>query len=425
MQKLAKKIVVSILGWQVRRLYKKNDFRVVAVAGSLGKTSTKFAIAKILEQKYRVRKQAGNYNDIVTVPLIFFDEELPSLMNPIAWLRLFWSNEQKLRLPYPYDVVVVEVGTDGPGQISQYAKYLKADLGVLTAIAPEHMEFFDDLDAVAHEELQIARLCQSMIVNKDLCNAKYLKQLQQAPVTYAVKKSADIQITDVEFDEFESSFTAKKGGAVLLKARHELVAEPLLYAVAAAVAVADQLGMGANDILRGLKQIKPAAGRMQKLAGLNGSVILDDTYNASPPAVKAALDTLYRLKAEHKIAILGNMNELGSYSKAAHEAVGDYCDPSKIDLLVTIGPDANKYLAPAAKAKGCKVTKFDDPYSAGEYVKDFLEPATLVLAKGSQNRVFAEEAVKKILAKTDDVAKLVRQSDYWLKRKTKAFGGVA
>lgn len=418
---MAKKIVVSILGWQIRRLYKKNNFKVVAVAGSLGKTSTKFAIAKILEQKYRVRKQAGNYNDIVTVPLIFFGEELPSLLNPFAWLSIFVRNEKELGKNYPYDVVVVEVGTDGPGQIKEYKKYLRADVGVLTAIAPEHMEFFNDLDAVADEELAIVQLTDKLIVNKDFCDQKYLQQLPGQPTTYAVKHPADFQVTDVKFDGFESSFKVKKDGSVFLKASHELIAEPLLYATAAAVAVADELGLSANEILSGLKQIKPVAGRMQRLEGLNGSVILDDTYNASPPAVKAALDTLYRLETAEKIAILGNMNELGNYSETAHKEIGNYCDPKKLDLLIAIGPDAKRFLSPAAKAKGCKVVEFDDPYSAGEYLKPRLQKGTLVLAKGSQNGVFAEETVKLLLANPADAKKLVRQSDYWLKRKATVF----
>lgn len=421
MQKLAKKIIVAILGWQVRRLYKKNDFKVVAVAGSVGKTSTKMAIAKVLKQKYKVQYQDGNYNDIVTVPLIFFGSPLPSLFNPFAWLSIFLTNERQLSQKYPYDVVVVEVGTDGPGQIKEYGKYLKADISVLTGLAPEHMEFFKTLDAVAAEELHIAKLSHKLIVNKDLCDEKYLKGLPIPPVTYAINQPAAVQLTDIKFDGFESSFSIKKDGSLLLKAGHELIAEPLLYSTVAAATVGSELGLTANEILAGLKEIKPVSGRMQKLEGLNNSVIIDDTYNASPDAVKAALDTLYRLSAKQKIAILGNMNELGSFSAAAHKEIGQLCDPKNLDLVVTIGPDANKYLASAAKTKGCNVMKFDNPYSAGEHIRPLLNDGTLVLAKGSQNGVFAEEAIKPLLANLGDTQKLVRQSSYWLKRKRTAF----
>lgn len=207
----------------------------------------------------------------------------------------------------------------------------------------------------------------------------------------------------------------------LLSAQHEAIAEPRLYAVAGAVAVARELGMAPSEIKAGLDKLKPVAGRMQKLAGINGSIIIDDTYNASPPAMKAALDTLYRLDAPQKIAVLGNMNELGNYSQAAHEEIGSYCDPKKLDLVITLGPDANKYLAPAAEAKGCKVQQFDDPYSVGEYLKSIIKNGALILVKGSQNRVFAEEAVKLLLADPKDAKKLVRQSEAWLKIKAKDF----
>lgn len=421
MKKLAKKLVVTILGWQVRRLYKKNNFKVVAVAGSLGKTSTKLAIAQVLSAQYKVRYQGGNYNDIVTVPLIFFGLNTPSLFNPFSWLAVFWHNEAQLHKKYPYEVVVVEVGTDGPGQIEQYGQYLKANIGVLTAIAPEHMEFFGDLDAVAKEELQIADLSQELIVNTDFCYPKYLKKIIKPFNTYAIKEPADIRLVNIQFDGFSADFDVLKDNKTLLHAEHEAVAEPRLYAVAAAVSVADQLGLSVAEIKAGLDNLKPVSGRMQQLAGINNSTIIDDTYNASPPAMKAALDTLYRLDAPQKIAILGNMNELGSYAQAAHKEIGNYCDPKKLDLVVTLGPDANKYLAVAAEAKGCKVQQFEDPYSAGDYLKPIIKKGTLILAKGSQNRVFAEEAIKLLLANPADAKKLVRQSSGWLKTKEQAF----
>ncbi len=155
-------------------------------------------------------------------------------------------------------------------------------------------------------------------------------------------------------------------------------------------------------IEKGIASIKPVSGRMQHLEGIKGSIILDDTYNASPEAMRASLDTLYRIKAPQKIAILGNMNELGGYSQREHEAAGKYCDPRELDLVVTIGPDANKYLAPAAEKTGCNVKTFDSPYAAGKYIKEIIEPGAVILAKGSQNKVFAEEAVKQFLASSKD-----------------------
>ncbi len=421
MKKFAKKIVVSILAGQVRRLRAKNKFKVIVVGGSIGKTSTKMSLATVLGQQYRVRFQDGNYNDLVSVPLVFFGLTMPGLTNPFAWLRTFWRIEADLHKPHQFDYVVLELGTDGPGQIEQFKQYSHADLGVLTAIAPEHMEFFADLDAVAKEELTIASLCDRLVVNKDLCAETYLRQLPSVPVTYSTRAVADYQMANLTYREDGYEFDVLKQAKLLLHGTHEAIAETQLYSICAAVAIADLCGMEPDIIDRGIHAIHPVSGRMQSLRGIHNSLILDDTYNASPIASKAALDTLYKRQAPQKIAILGNMNELGAYSEPAHKEVGEHCDRRELDLVVTIGNDANRYLATAAEKKGCKIKTFTSPYEAGEYLKQIVKPGALILAKGSQNGVFAEEAVKLLLADPMDASKLVRQSASWLAKKKKAF----
>ena len=194
------------------------------------------------------------------------------------------------------------------------------------------------------------------------------------------------------------------------------------YSALAAAAVAVKLGLPQEDIAAGFGDIKPYAGRMQRLNGIKNSVIIDDSYNASPAAMKLALDELYKQQAPQKIALLGNMNELGDYAKQAHQEIGDYCDPKRLDLVVTLGPEANEFLAPAAQAKGCQVKSFDSPYDAGEYIKSVIKDKAVALIKGSQNKVFAEEAIKSLLANKADDVKLVRQSPQWLDIKKQAFG---
>jgi UDP-N-acetylmuramoyl-tripeptide--D-alanyl-D-alanine ligase len=165
MKKLFINILVAILGYQVRRVVGQNDLTVIGVVGSIGKTSTKAAIAHVLGGQKRVRWQEGNYNHIVTVPLIFFGQDIPSLYNPIAWLRIIADNQKQIN-NYPYDVVVVEIGTDGPGQISEFKKYLQLDIAVVTAITPEHMEFFKDIKAVAKESYLFLSLQKSLLLTR-------------------------------------------------------------------------------------------------------------------------------------------------------------------------------------------------------------------------------------------------------------------
>lgn len=419
MKKLAKKIVVAKLGRQVRQLRKKHDFKVVAVVGSIGKTSTKFAIATVLSQKYRVRFQSGNYNDLVTVPLIFFGQDLPSLLNPFAWLKVFRRNARQIRSDYPYDVVVVELGTDFPGNIIQFQAYMECDITVVTAITPEHMEFFSNLDEVADEELSVGVYSQQLVVNTDLCSPHYLDV--PIPVRSFGTSAAEYEIRKITTKDALTTFSLNRAGKTWLSANMEAVAKSEVYSATAGATVADLLGMNATDIAKGIAAILPVSGRMQRLDGIQQSLILDETYNASPDAVMAALDTLYALEAPQKIAILGNMNELGQSSAEAHIQVGEYCDSNQLDLVVTIGPDANEYLAAAATAKGCLVKAFDNPYDAGEFVKQHVRPKAIILAKGSQNNVYAEEALKPLLADPADMNKLVRQSANWIKTKEKNF----
>ncbi len=424
MKEIAKNFIVTILSWQVKRLRRQHQFKVVAVVGSIGKTSTKFAVANILSETFRVRYQKGNFNDLVTVPLVFFGAPLPSLFNPLAWVQTFIANERQIRREYPYDVVIVELGTDGPGQIEQFRRFLHADIGVVTAIAPEHMEHFDSLGAVAKEELSLTAFTEKLIINVDLCTADYLHELQNS-LSYGIHQKSNYQIHDAVFSKDHFSFSVQKEGQLLLNATNQSVSEVQLYSLLAGVAVADQFGLTADEIVAGIHKIMPVSGRLQLLAGIKQTTIIDDTYNASPDAVTAALDALYALPAPHKIALLGNMNELGDFSADAHHLIGEHCDPKQLDLVVTLGPDADQYLAAAAEAKGCRVIRAASPHQAAEAIKSALKPGAIILAKGSQNGVFAEEAVKELLADSRNVTKLVRQSAAWQKQKSKDFKTVS
>ena len=420
-KRLGRALVCRQLESQVRRLRKRHDFKIVAVAGSVGKTSTKLAIAELLTQKYRVRHQVGNYNDRVTVPLILFGQHEPSILNVFTWLRIFRANARALKRPYPYEVVVVELGTDGPGFMREFA-YLKPDITVVTAITEEHMEYFKTLEAVAAEELKVFDFSNTVLVNGDDIPGKYLagrefteystSSQQAAYYTKPTSESLEGQMLDI---------TLPEGRVTAAKVKY-IGWHGAKFALAAA-AVGDMIGMKPNEIKKGLERLEHFAGRMQVLPGQKGTVLIDDTYNASPVAVKAALDVLYAAKSKQRIAILGSMNELGDYSPKAHREVGEYCDPKKLASVVTIGHDAERYLAPAARKKGCVVTSFLSPYEAGDFVQRELKEGAIVLAKGSQNGVFAEEALKSLLVTQKDAQKLVRQSSYWLKRKAKQFNG--
>lgn len=416
---VGRRILTAIFVAQVRRLRQKHDFKIIGIVGSVGKTSTKVAIAKTLGTTKRVLWQEGNYNVDLTVPLVLFSQPLPSLFNIIAWTKIWFQNQRIIKKPYPYDVVVLELGTDGPGQIADFA-YLEPDIAVVTAVAPEHMEFFGTVDEVAKEELAILDYAKKTLVNIDDVDPSYLKGREF--ITYGLSSNATYytaQRQEKGLEGQQATFYLGKGHS--FTAAIPMLGTPGAKMATAAVAVAHLLDEPLEAIEAGLKSVTAFPGRMRLFDGIKQSTLLDDTYNASPIAVKAALDAVYATDASQRIAILGSMNELGGYSQAAHKEVGEYCDPVKLDIVVTIGAAAKQFLAPAATARGCVVYTFDSPYAAGEFVKKQLKKNALVLAKGSQNRVFAEEALKPLLANKADVVDMVRQSDYWLSIKRQQF----
>ena len=374
-----KALLCRILEAQVRRLRRRNQFTIVAVAGSVGKTSTKLAIASLLSSNSRVMYQDGNYNDRLTVPLVLFGQAEPGIYNVWSWLKILLANQRVLSQPYPYDMAVLELGTDGPGQLAKFA-YLKPEIVVITAVAPEHMEFFGDLDAVAKEELAPLNYSKEALLNVDDIPARFITS--SPAYSYGQDSNARYRLTATKSHNLAGqTLDMTLGGTGAIKVETSLIGQPGAKIVLAAAAVADMLQWPVERIQAAITEIKPVTGRMRVLAGAAGSTLIDDTYNSSPSAALSALDVLFQAPAKQRIAILGSMNELGRQGPAAHRQVGAYCQADKLDLLVTIGADAEKYLAPVA---GCEVKSFASPYEAGEFVSKRLKPDTVVLAKGSE-----------------------------------------
>ena len=424
-KRLVKNWLCSIFERQVVTLRRKHpEVKFIGVVGSMGKTSTKLAVARTLEATgRRVQYQAGNYNDRLTVPLVVFGQELPSLTNLAAWYRIWRANRRILRSSYPYDVVVLELGTDAPGQIAKFS-YIKPDLTIITAVAPEHMEFFDDLTAVASEELKVAEFSRQLLLNIDDIPEEYRKKLKYRSYSL-IDPAADYYSDGISHGLTGQTLQIKRQKTAWCTAETVYLGSQgrkIVLAAAAATDLAEDVPPRVLELA--LSGLEPFAGRMQLLKGIHDSTIIDDTYNASPAAVEAALSVLVKTEAPQRIAVLGSMNELGNFSAEAHRTIGTSLNSTKLDAVITIGQEARDYLAPAAEEIGCMVTSFLDPVEAGRHVRKLIKHGAVILFKGSQNGVFAEEAVKEVLANPIDSAKLVRQSEYWLKRKHRQFKSV-
>lgn len=404
----------------MRRLRKRNDFKIVGVVGSIGKTSTKLAIAKVLASEKRVRYQEGNYNDIVSVPLVFFGHKMPPLWNFFKWLQIIFKNEWQIWREFPFDIVVVELGTDAPGQISQFRKYLHLDIAVLTAIAPEHMEFFQNIQNVAEEEWSVSFFSDLIVANRDLCQI-ILENIDRQKLLFYGKEFANYKIENILKTQTGFTFDLYFEGQKILAVEYSAVSEVQLYSIVAATVVAHKFKIPTDKIKKSLDKVGSFSGRMQKLKGIKNSIIIDDTYNASPEAVKMALDALYTFESPQRVAILGMMNELGQTSEEEHRKMGKYCNSKFLDLVVTVGKDANAFLAPEARRNGCSVYEAKNSVEAGDFVKNKIKNGAVILAKGSQNGVFAEEALKPLLANKSDTSKLVRQDKGWMDKKKSLF----
>ncbi len=413
---MAKTIIVQLSWFFARAYVKKFNPIIIGVTGSVGKSGTKRAIAHVISAEKKVAWQDGNYNEIVTVPLVFFGLSKPSLFNPIAWVGVYLRMISQIAKSRGADVVVLELGTDAPGQIAEFGRYLRLDYAVVTAITPEHMENFSSINDVANEELTVLNFAQKGFVDQSIVDAGYIK-LSNDIKSYGSSNKSNI------------SYRSSAEDLIIRTSRSTIKTKPMLQgshqfgACAIAAFLAQELGLSDENITQAIRGLIPMPGRMQPLIGKDGSRIIDDTYNASPEAIKAALEYLYVQPEKHKVAIIGNMNEMGPASVKLHRELAKYINPDKLNQVITIGPDANKYFAPAVKELGCKVSSFDSPIEIGSLLASEDLSDTILLFKGSQNRVFLEEAIKPILANPSDSSKLVRQSSYWLKRKRAQFRG--
>lgn len=409
------------------KLYFANhsEVKLIVVTGSVGKTSAKLAIATILSEKFRVRAHKGNHNTFLSAPLAILGIKYPkNIRNIFEWLAVFRSAKKRIKSPSDVDFIIQELGSDRIGQVPHFGTYLKPDIAVVTAISAEHMEYFQTIDTVAKEELSVSNYSKLTLINREDIDGKYAEYITSSDIqTYGTTISA-------EYNFLIDDYSAQDGysGVMSLlelndpfKVHIKLIGEHSLRPIVAASAIGAKFGMTKDEIISGVSKIKAVPGRMNLLNGAKQSTIIDDTYNSSPLAAQAAIRELYKLDASMKIAVLGSMNELGVTSQAEHEELGKMCDPNQLAWVITVGKEANNYLAPAAKSRGCQVKSFSSAIEAGGFVNSVVEPGMAILFKGSQGDIYLEEAVKIVLSDSRDEPRLVRQSEKWKQIKNRFF----
>lgn len=421
MKNLAKKLVVRQLNSKVKRLLETHNITIVAVTGSIGKTTTKHAIGQVLGATRKVLYSQDSYNTDIGIPLSIFGLKVPAqLWNINAWQKIYRSIDETIDR-YKYDTVVIEMADDELAMMKRVLQVIHPQISVISAVAPVHMQRLQSMQTVVNDNWQIAAHANTIIYNAD-SEPLRKKAYKEGTIGFGLQYG-NVQFKKIARNKKGHLKAELKIGKQKKIVHTQMLGRQNLYSLLAAAAVADQLDIPFQAICFELTQIQPVPGRMNLLPAQNGAQVIDDSYNASPDAVIAALDTLSEFKGR-KVAILGSMNELGEHALEAHQRVG--VKAAKVaDMLVTVGNTAEKLMAPAAIHAGMQteqVKMFRTPYEAGHYVKSLLQKSDTVLVKGSQDGVYTEEATRIILdphLNPKDV--LVRQSNVWKRRKKKSF----
>ena len=343
----------------------RTDAALIAITGSNGKTTTRQMTAEVVAQKFSTLATIENYNNQIGVPLTL------------------------LRLTPEHAWAVVELGTNSPGEIARLAQICSPDIGVITNIGPAHLEGLGSLDGVMREKEQLIDHLKTggrAVLNTDDRRVnKIANRTGKDVLLFGLSKNAGIRATAVKEKVGGISFSLdlpRESLTVDLKVPGQFM---VINALAAA-AVGHLLELSAAEIKSGLEKFKPAWGRMNIFKTANGIHIIDDTYNANPDSMQAAITTLKALRANNRsVFVAGDMLELGARTESLHKQVGAWVAVANIDKLLITGKFANAVVSGAVDAK----MKRDDIFSGSrdeilDALKDSLRPGDWVLIKGSR-----------------------------------------
>lgn len=430
------KFFKKIIEWKLRILaglvLKKYKPTVIGITGSVGKTSTKEAITAVFKSHFKTRGNIKNYNNEIGVPLSILGTE-SGKKNILVWGWIIFKGLCLLLFRdknYP-SVLVLEMGADRPGDIKYLTNFVKCKIGVVTSIAPAHLEFFGSLEKIAREKEKIVTHLTkegTAILNRDDKMVWPMKEKVKAHVLgfgfdlEAELKASDLivlgdDLTTHDRDEMISGINFKLNfkGNVVPVFLPNVLGKHQVYPALAAAAVGLALGLNLVEIAENLKEYVSPAGRMKLLDGIKQTIIIDDSYNASPTATIAALDFINDLKiAGEKFLALGDMEELGVYTEEGHREVGRQAAKT-IDVLVTVGAKARLSADEAIKEgmSSDQVFSFSDNLSAGKFLQERIKRGDLILIKGSQ-KARMEKVAKELMAEPERAGELlVRQDKSW------------
>ncbi len=424
--------MLKTLRWILRVLARSTISRykpfVIGVTGSVGKTSTKLAISTALTGSFSVRTGRGNLNNELGFPLVILGDYYKT-EGWSFWIKAIFKGAWNLVFGVSYPkVLILEYAADRPGDLDYLLGIAKPDVAVVTAVGkiPVHVEFYTDPGEVAKEKSKLIRGLKEdglAVLNFDDPVVLAMKELNSGKtVTYGFGEGADLRITSFEnHSEFGRPigiyFKLKHNDSLIPIKIEGLLGKSQAYSAAAAAAVGLHMGINLVETAERLAVYKGERGRTQIIQGIKDTYIIDDTYNASPSSSQAALSILDGLSAPRKVAILGEMAELGAYSKKAHEDLGRIAG-GVVGLLITVGGSDSRLMAIGAIEAGLNkenIISFDDSKVLALKAKELISPKDIVLVKGSQS-MRMERVVSELMAEPDKARQLlVRQYGRWLR----------
>lgn len=426
-----KSIVIRILAFFARATIKRYKPIVIGVTGSAGKTSTKDAIYSVLKKKYAVRKNEKSLNTEIGLPLAILGAE-NHYQDKIGWLAELIKIAWRFLFSRTYPkVLVLEYGVQSPGDMDYLLSIARPNIAVVTVIGdvPVHVEHFKNPEELIAEK---TKLVQSLsvdghaVLNQGDFAVLGMKEKTKAHiVTFGTEEHASVCIVDAEVTATKNEqgldipdgtvFKIQHAGQTAPIRLHHTFGMPQVLATTAASAVGIVMDMSLLEISHALAEYTAPSGRLRMLDGVKNSKILDDTYNASPEAMKVAIETLHSLPGKRKIAVLGDMLEIGTYTEQVHRAIGDSV-AGFVDILVCVGARAN-FIADEVVSRNpehaSRVLSFDNATDAGKALDPLIEEGDLILVKGSQG-MRMERAVFEIMKEPERASELlVRQDKYW------------
>ncbi len=429
-------LFIALLHRLTRRVLVRYHPTIIGITGSVGKTTTKEAVCVILGQSgQRLGGAAGSFNTEIGVPLTVLGVHHSPGRSPLGWIRVF-SHAIALLIrrskEYP-EVLVLELGADQPGDIDRLLALVSPiTIGVLTAVAPTHLDGFGSIEAVAKEKQKLLKGLKknaTAIFSEEEPQLQGVRrQLKTAVITVGATEKSDLEVFEVH-SSFKgiahnvpgTFFKLRYKGSVVPCFIPGVFGMPSARAVAFGAAAAMVLNRNLLSISEALKHFTPPPGRLRVIPGVKHTTLIDDTYNSSPRAAHTALETLFHIEDNEmeaiarRIVVFGDMAELGSESDALHRALGAHVAELRPDLFLAVGPRMVEAYRSAIDDgyPEAQAFHFDDVAPAARFLQDRLHPSDIVLIKGSQI-MRMERAVKELMAEPLRAAELlVRQGPEW------------